>query len=98
MKPRCVPNRVPLGQSSYQLYESRSGVLRSGDSGARTARKSVRPKSVTYVLGTLCHPCVRAGPIEKVARPGRFELPTLCLEGSEHIDSLCLIPPSKRYT
>jgi hypothetical protein len=29
---------------------------------ARTTRKSVRPKSVTYVLGTLCNPCVRAGP------------------------------------
>ena len=29
---------------------------------ARTTRKSVRPKSVTYVLGTLCYPCVRAGP------------------------------------
>ena len=27
--------------------------------GARTARKSVRPKSVTYVLGMLCHPCLR---------------------------------------
>ena len=28
-----------------------------------------RPKSVTYVLGTLCHPCVRAGPF----RSGRGE-------------------------
>jgi hypothetical protein len=24
--------------------------------------KSVRSKSVTHVLGTLCHPCVRVGP------------------------------------
>jgi hypothetical protein len=38
------------------------GVLRSGDSGARTTRKSLRPESVTYVLGTLCYPCLRAGP------------------------------------
>jgi hypothetical protein len=32
------------------------------ESGARTARQSVRPKSVTHVTGTLCNPCVRAGP------------------------------------
>ena len=31
------------------------------DSGARTARKSVRPKSVTHVTGTLCNPQV-SGP------------------------------------
>ncbi len=41
------------------------GYFDRGDSGARTAKKSVRPKSVTYVLGTLCHPCVRAGPKNK---------------------------------
>jgi len=39
-----------------------SKVLRSGDSGARTARKSIRPKSVTYVAGTMCYLCSRAGP------------------------------------
>jgi hypothetical protein len=51
-------------------------VLRSGDSGARTAGKSVRPKGVTYVLRTLCNPCLRAGPLESVVRPGGLELPT----------------------
>jgi hypothetical protein len=57
-----------------QFHGVRSRILRSGDSGARTARKSVRPKSVTYVLGTLCHPCVRAGPVERGA-PGESRTP-----------------------
>ena len=26
-----------------------------------STRKSIRPKSVTHVTGTLCHPCLRAG-------------------------------------
>jgi hypothetical protein len=39
-----------------------SGILRSGDSRGGTARKFLRPKGVTYVAGTLCNPCVRAGP------------------------------------
>src|ERR1700722_19350884 len=39
----------------------------------------VWPERVTYVLGTLCHPCLRAEPFEK-ARPERFELPTLWFE------------------
>ena len=30
-------------------------------------RKSLWPKSVTYVLGTLCHPCLRAGPPDCLA-------------------------------
>ena len=38
---------------SGQLYELRFGILRFGDSGARTARKSLRPKSVTHVTGRL---------------------------------------------
>jgi putative transposase len=38
------------------------GILRFGDSRARTDRKSVWPKSVTHVTGTLCNPCLRAGP------------------------------------
>ena len=45
-----------------ELYESKSGLLRSGDSVAGTKGKSLQPQSVTYVLGTLCYPCVRAGP------------------------------------
>ena len=48
-----------------ELYGLWFGVLRSGNSSARTARKSVRPKSATYVLGTLCNPCLRAGPFFK---------------------------------
>jgi hypothetical protein len=30
---------------------------------AQNAGKSVRPQSVTHVLGTLCNPCVRVGPL-----------------------------------
>jgi hypothetical protein len=40
----------------------RTGGPTCGDSGARIARKSVRPKSVTYVAGSLCYPCLRARP------------------------------------
>src|SRR5207302_459713 len=32
------------------------------DVPARTDRESVRPKSVTYVSGINCYPCVRNGP------------------------------------
>jgi hypothetical protein len=42
--------------------------------------KSLRPKSVTHVAGTFCNPCLRVGHNEKMARPERFELPTLCFE------------------
>ena len=31
---------------------------------------------VTYVLGTICHPCVRAGQIVLLARSEGFEPPT----------------------
>src|SRR5487761_247741 len=53
-----------------QLYGLRSGILRSGDSGARTAPKSLRSKSVTYVAGTFCNPCVRVGPVRSGAPKG----------------------------
>ena len=33
----------------------------------------------------MCNPCVRAGPLGKVARPEGFEPPTLCLEGRRSI-------------
>ena len=36
--------------------------MRAGDSRVGTARKSLRPKSVTHVAGTKCHLCLRAGP------------------------------------
>ena len=32
------------------------------------------PKSVTYVLGTICHPCLRAGP-EKFGGPAGIRTP-----------------------
>jgi len=45
-----------------EFYGLRSRILRSGDSRLGTARKSLRPKSVTHVAGTMCYPCLRAGP------------------------------------
>src|ERR1700723_141412 len=51
--------------------------------GARAARKSLQPQSVTYVLGRLYNPCLRSGPcvsLKNKARPERFELPTLWFE------------------
>ena len=43
---------IPMSTNSPAMVQPRRS---SGDSGARTARKSVRSKSVTYVLGTFCH-------------------------------------------
>jgi hypothetical protein len=45
---------------SFMDYEF--GVLRSGDAALEPLEKSVRPKSVTHVSGTLCYLCPRAGP------------------------------------
>jgi hypothetical protein len=47
---------------------------------ARTDRKSLRAKSVTHVSGMKRYPCVRNGPLQAMARPERFELPTLRFE------------------
>jgi hypothetical protein len=44
---------------SFMDYDLGYFDLRSGDSGARTARKPVRPKSVTHVIGTFCHEAVQ---------------------------------------
>jgi hypothetical protein len=41
-----------------------------------TDRESVRTESVTYVAGTFCNPCVRAGPWENGA-PGEIRTPDL---------------------
>jgi putative transposase len=41
------------------LHAVRFGLLRRRDVPTRTDRESVRPESVTYVLGMNCHPCVR---------------------------------------
>jgi hypothetical protein len=35
-----------------------------------TSRQPVRPEVVTHVLGTICHPCVRAGHLEFGAGEG----------------------------
>jgi hypothetical protein len=64
---RSLPVRLSASKRCTTTYGwsvlwSMISVFRSGGSGARTAQKSVRPKSVTHVLGTLCYPCLRAGP------------------------------------
>src|SRR6202007_3307555 len=56
------------------------------------ARKSVRPKSVTYVLGTLCNPCIRAGPSEPGGREG-IRTPGL-LVANEALSQLSYSPTS----
>ena len=52
----AVPNDIWL--VSFMNYDF--GYL-DLDSGPRTTRSSIRPKSVTHVAGTLCNPCVRVG-------------------------------------
>ena len=42
------------------------------------------PEVVTCVDGRFCYPCVGSDP-DKMARPARFELATLCLEGRRSI-------------
>ena len=44
-----------------QLHALRSRIHRSGAENLATPRQPVRPEVVTHVLGTFCHPCVRAG-------------------------------------
>ena len=44
-----------------QLYGVRSRLHRGGKNSA-ASRQPVWLKSVTYVSGTICHPCLRAGP------------------------------------
>jgi len=41
----------------------------------RTFSKPVRTKSVTYVLGTNCHPCLRVGPVRFGGRSLRLDEP-----------------------
>ena len=45
-----------------QLYGVRSRLHRSGGKNSAAPRKPFWPKSVTYVSGTICHLCLRAGP------------------------------------
>jgi hypothetical protein len=69
-QPLKLLNRGPVGS------RLRSRILRSGDPGARTTRKPVRPKGVTYVSGTFCNLCLRAGPREEMVGARGFEPPT----------------------
>src|SRR5258708_1505682 len=43
--------------------QRRSRLLRPGAEDLATPRQPVRHEDVTYVLGTICHPCVRAGQV-----------------------------------
>ena len=49
------------GHLARQLHALRSGIFRPGAENLATARQPVRPEVVTHVLGTICHPCLRAG-------------------------------------
>src|ERR1700756_2240225 len=57
------------GHGDIWLVSFMQDDLQSADSGARTTGKSVRPKSVTHVLGTFCRLFVRTGQL-KIWRRG----------------------------
>src|SRR5207245_5286525 len=63
----------------------RSRLHRSGGKNSAAARQPFWPKRVTYVAGTFCNPCVRAGHKRKMARPEGFEPPTLWFEARRSI-------------
>ena len=67
-----------------QLYALRSRLLRPRNWKARTDRESVQPKSVTYVSGIICYPCVQNGPScarSSGVRPARTNAP-ICSQNS----------------
>ena len=48
------------------FMQLRSRLHRPGAENPATPRQPVRPRVVTYVLGTVCYPCLRAGQAEMV--------------------------------
>src|SRR5580698_3091015 len=44
-----------------QLHGLRPWLYRSGEKNLAAPQQPLRAKSVTYVLGTFCYPCLRAG-------------------------------------
>ena len=53
-------------------------ALRETGKNSAVSRQPFRPKSVTYVAGTFCYPCVRVGPGSdpgKMAEEEGFEPP-----------------------
>ena len=65
----CRHQRSRRRYLAGQLYELRSWLRRSGGKNSATSRQSVRPKSVTYVAGTLYH-VSGSDKIEVVGPPG----------------------------
>ena len=63
-----------------QLHALRSRLHRPGAENPATPRQPVRPEVVTYVLGTFCYLCLRAGQMN-LATPAGFEPATFSLEG-----------------
>ena len=47
-----------------QLHGLRSRLYRFGGKNSAAPQQPLRAKSVTYVLGTFCYPCLRAGHLE----------------------------------
>ena len=65
-----------LEELTYPFHDQTIMVTRQ----ARANRESVRAESATYVsAGMNCHPCVRNGPRDTLARPARLEPATLGL-------------------
>src|ERR1700745_425681 len=55
------------------FYGLRSWLHRSGGKNSAASRQPFWPESVTYVSGTICHLCLRAGPLLKVVGAKGFE-------------------------
>jgi transposase InsO family protein len=60
-RPGCRRQGSRQRHLAGQLYGLRSRLYRSGGKNLAAPRKSLRAKSVTYVLGTFCYLCLRSG-------------------------------------
>jgi len=71
--PQALSRTILLIASSLarQFYGLRSRLDRSGGENSAALQQSLRAKSVTYVLGTICYPCLRAGQL-RIGSSGRI--------------------------
>src|SRR5260370_975934 len=63
--------RIKPGHPQQNGRHERMHLTLKKEATKPAAGNSLRPKSVTYVAGTLCNPCVRVGP-KIVGGPGRI--------------------------
>jgi hypothetical protein len=77
-----------------QLHALRSRLHRLGAEDLATSRQPVRAKVVTHVLGTICHPCVRAGQMRLGGRRVRHTSVLGHPSRFEAISKTCALPAS----